>query len=252
MILYRKISTDVYTFDSIASLDGEGGRSASWMIMDCAVRIRAVGCFATEVLVALEQRPQSSVAQVAYEPVAISNDAKTITVHRKRDNFIKWPEIALKGFGRKIVLRIAIYLQNVIKVWSSDVEYRALKTIAAYAPMRSLMHMTSFPKGFIWACATSAYQVEGGHTADGTVTHYRFSISWPRVLPRGTIDEINEQGLHSQVTLFHWDFPLALTEHGGWLNPLSIKWFSDYAQLCFSRFDKNVCIHFFSSYSIIM
>uniref|UniRef100_A0A915BS37 Beta-glucosidase n=1 Tax=Parascaris univalens TaxID=6257 RepID=A0A915BS37_PARUN len=149
----------------------------------------------------------------------------------------------------------------------------------------------------IWACATSAYQVEGGHTADGKgasiwdviceqkgriadgtngnitcdsfhrykedieclkklgVTHYRFSISWPRVLPRGTIDEINEQGLqyyenlinrliseHIEpiVTLFHWDFPLALTEHGGWLNPLSIKWFSDYAQLCFSRFDKNV------------
>ena len=28
------------------------------------------------------------------------------------------------------------------------------------------------------------------------VTHYRFSISWPRVMPQGTIAHINEAGLN--------------------------------------------------------
>ncbi|MEG1689585.1 MAG: family 1 glycosylhydrolase, partial [Hafnia sp.] len=27
--------------------------------------------------------------------------------------------------------------------------------------------MSQFPKGFLWGAATAAYQVEGGHDADG-------------------------------------------------------------------------------------
>ncbi|KHN85484.1 Myrosinase 1 [Toxocara canis] len=93
------------------------------------------------------------------------------------------------------------------------------------------------------------------HRYKDDVTHYRFSISWSRVLPRGTIDKINEQGVQYYekliaelvneniepiVTLYHWDLPMALVELGGWLNPHSVRWFSDYAQLCFSRFGGHV------------
>ncbi len=74
------------------------------------------------------------------------------------------------------------------------------------------------------------------------VPAYRFSISWPRVLPQGTI-EINEQGLdfydrlvdellkagiQPWVTLYHWDLPQALEDKGGWTNPDMVKWFADY------------------------
>ena len=62
---------------------------------------------------------------------------------------------------------------------------------------------------------------------------YRFSISWSRVLPRGTgkpnprglafydrlVDALLAKGIQPFVTLFHWDLPAALEDRGGWLNP---------------------------------
>ena len=57
---------------------------------------------------------------------------------------------------------------------------------------------------------------------------YRFSISWPRVLPDGVgriiesgldfydrlVDRLCEYGIRPFATLFHWDLPLALEEIG--------------------------------------
>jgi beta-glucosidase len=74
---------------------------------------------------------------------------------------------------------------------------------------------------------------------------YRFSVSWPRVLPNGR-GRINPLGLdfYSHLTdallaaqiepwlcLYHWDLPLALDNEGGWLNRDSAGWFADYAAL---------------------
>ena len=72
---------------------------------------------------------------------------------------------------------------------------------------------------------------------------YRFSISWPRVLPNGTgevsapglgfydrlVDQLLEAGIEPHVTLFHWDLPQALEERGGWRNRDCADWFADYA-----------------------
>lgn len=73
---------------------------------------------------------------------------------------------------------------------------------------------------------------------------YRFSISWPRVLPDGT-GKVNEKGLAFYVelckelraagikplaTLYHWDLPTALYEKGGWENPDSSLWFEEYTR----------------------
>uniref|UniRef100_A0A3P9M8Q0 Lactase n=1 Tax=Oryzias latipes TaxID=8090 RepID=A0A3P9M8Q0_ORYLA len=87
------------------------------------------------------------------------------------------------------------------------------------------------------------------------VSHYRFSISWPRVLPDGTIHNINEAGINyyqrvidallaaniqPQITLYHWDLPQALEDEGGWLNETIVDRFRDYADLLFSRFGQKV------------
>lgn len=83
---------------------------------------------------------------------------------------------------------------------------------------------------------------------------YRFSISWPRVLPCGT-GQVNTEGLDfydrltdallaagitPYVTLYHWDYPLALHRFGGWLHPESPDWFSRYAEIIVDRLSDRV------------
>lgn len=87
---------------------------------------------------------------------------------------------------------------------------------------------------------------------------YRFSFSWPRILPQGT-GEVNEAGmrfyealvdelLRNQITpyatLFHWDYPAALQKRGGWLNPQSPLWFERYAQIIAERFQGKIHHYF--------
>ena len=77
---------------------------------------------------------------------------------------------------------------------------------------------------------------------------YRFSISWPRLLPEGTLsggvnrkgldfyrrlaEALLEAGIKPWATLYHWDLPLALEQRGGWASRDIVNWFSDYAALC--------------------
>jgi beta-glucosidase len=83
---------------------------------------------------------------------------------------------------------------------------------------------------------------------------YRFSISWPRVLPDGTgkvnqqgldfysrlVDELLEKNITPWATLFHWDFPYALFCRGGWLNRDSADWFADYTALLVDKLSDRV------------
>uniref|UniRef100_A0A3Q3KEV5 Lactase n=1 Tax=Monopterus albus TaxID=43700 RepID=A0A3Q3KEV5_MONAL len=158
-----------------------------------------------------------------------------------------------------------------------------------------MYHYGTFPQGFSWGVSSSAYQIEGAWNADRKgpsiwdtftqkpvfnddngdiacdsynkieedvailkqlkVTHYRFSISWSRVLPDGTTKHINEAGINyyhrlvdallaaniePHVTLYHWDLPQALQDTGGWENEAIVFKFRDYADLIFSRFGHKV------------
>ncbi len=86
------------------------------------------------------------------------------------------------------------------------------------------------------------------------INTYRLSISWSRVLPDGTgkvneagidyynfvINTLINEGIKPMVTLYHFDMPLALANKGGWMNRECVKWFTDYANLCFDRFGDRV------------
>ncbi len=83
---------------------------------------------------------------------------------------------------------------------------------------------------------------------------YRFSISWPRILPQGKgmvearglefydrlVDKLLENEIIPMATLNHWDFPQALQDLGGWLNRDSAAWFTDYAQIVFDKLGDRV------------
>jgi beta-glucosidase len=77
------------------------------------------------------------------------------------------------------------------------------------------------------------------------ISAYRFSISWPRVLPEGSgqvnqqgldfyrrlVDCLLEAGIQPWPTLYHWDLPQALEDAGGWPNRDTAYRFADYAGL---------------------
>ncbi|XP_050203990.1 beta-glucosidase 11-like [Mercurialis annua] len=152
-----------------------------------------------------------------------------------------------------------------------------------------------FPADFIFGSSTSAYQVEGAASEDGrkpsiwdTFVHegkmggvtadvsvdqyhkykedvklmvetgldaYRFSISWPRLIPNGRgpvnpkgieyynnlIDELISNGIQPHVTIYHYDHPQALEdEYRAWLSPNIVKDYTAFADVCFREFGDRV------------
>ncbi len=98
------------------------------------------------------------------------------------------------------------------------------------------------------------YADDVGLMRDLGLTAYRFSISWPRVLPDGVgatndaglafydrlVDELLAADIEPWATLFHWDYPHSLYCRGGWLNPRSPDWFAEYARVVVDRLSDRV------------
>src|SRR5215813_12842105 len=90
-------------------------------------------------------------------------------------------------------------------------------------------------------------------------TAYRFSISWPRILPEGTgqpnakgldfysrlVDELKVAGIEPFPTLYHWDLPQALQDKGGWQSRDTAGAFADYAGYMAEKLSDRVR-HFFT------
>ncbi|MEZ0066934.1 beta-glucosidase [Streptacidiphilus sp. MAP12-20] len=114
--------------------------------------------------------------------------------------------------------------------------------------------------------------VRDGHTGDVACDHYhrfpedvalmrelgldayRFSLSWPRVLPTGEgkveprgldfydrlVDELLAAGVAPTPTLFHWDLPQALEDGGGWMARETAYRFGEYAAVVGERLGDRV------------
>ena len=90
--------------------------------------------------------------------------------------------------------------------------------------------------------------------ADLGLSAYRFSVSWPRVIPAGRgpvdpagldfydrlVDELLGRGIAPYATLYHWDLPQTLEDSGGWPDRSTAHAFADYASVVAGRLGDRV------------
>lgn len=88
------------------------------------------------------------------------------------------------------------------------------------------------------------------------LTAYRFSVSWSRIMPAGRgrvnpaglafyerlVDGLLASNIQPVATLYHWDLPADLDDHGGWLNRDSAAWFADYLTAVVRALDDRVTL----------
>ncbi len=98
------------------------------------------------------------------------------------------------------------------------------------------------------------YREDIGFMSDLGVGSYRFSVSWPRIIPEGVgevnekgldfydslVDELLEKNIKPFLTLYHWDLPQVLQEKGGWANRDIAKSFLDYTHAVVNRLGDRV------------
>ena len=86
------------------------------------------------------------------------------------------------------------------------------------------------------------------------VKSYRFSFSWPRIIPDGS-GEVNQAGIDyykrliaclkangivPNATIYHWDLPYALQIQGGFGNRRIVEWFTRYAEILLDNFGEDI------------
>jgi beta-glucosidase len=150
-----------------------------------------------------------------------------------------------------------------------------------------------FPNDFLWGAASAAVQIEGAYTEDGKglsiwdiapkkkikngenchqasdhyhhykedvammkelgLTSYRFSVSWPRVIPEkgvvnpkglafyvNLVNELKSAGIEPLCTLYHWDLPVWVHKEGGWKNKKIIGYFAEYVKIVVDALSDSV------------
>jgi beta-glucosidase len=98
------------------------------------------------------------------------------------------------------------------------------------------------------------YREDVGLMADLGVSHYRFSLAWPRLQHDGRgalnpagldfylrlLDALDQRGIEPWVTLYHWDLPQALQDAGGWPARDTAEHFAEYAAAVHERLHDRV------------
>lgn len=98
------------------------------------------------------------------------------------------------------------------------------------------------------------YREDVGLLADLGVTHYRFSLAWPRLQPDGKgpintegldfyqrlVDELLAHDIQPWVTLYHWDLPQTLEDAGGWPARDTAQRFADYAAMTHDKLHDRI------------
>ncbi|XP_046557696.1 lactase-phlorizin hydrolase-like [Haliotis rubra] len=153
-------------------------------------------------------------------------------------------------------------------------------------PFENELFFGVFPECFAWGASSSASHIEGLLDKEGKGTNswasltetpaggvmplktntdivaalkdlglktYYFSFSWSRIVPQGTSEEANQDGINYYnelllaladaqiepiVSLHQWETPAAITD--GWLDDKIVEAFGNYSRICFQNFGDKV------------
>uniref|UniRef100_F6TAR1 Beta-glucosidase n=1 Tax=Ciona intestinalis TaxID=7719 RepID=F6TAR1_CIOIN len=116
-------------------------------------------------------------------------------------------------------------------------------------------HIEDGTNGDITCDSYHKYQEDINMLKNLKATHYRFSLSWSRLLPTADsstpnpagvdfynkfIDALLASNIKPCVTIYHWDLPQCLQDIGGWQSDDIVEKFREYSDFCFSQFGDRV------------
>ncbi|XP_041970682.1 myrosinase 1-like [Aricia agestis] len=119
------------------------------------------------------------------------------------------------------------------------------------------------PKDFVIDNSNADLAADGYHlykediqlVKDMGLDSLRFSFSWPRILPTGYANKINQAGIDYYndfidellkynitpiATMYQMDMPAKLLEYGSWTNPAVVDFFLDYVKILYDNFGDRV------------
>ena len=179
--------------------------------------------------------------------------ASSIATNRFNPNFtadLEGPAIAGSDFGSGFHWGVATSAYQIEGAWNSDGKGESIWDKFTSNPK----YVKDKTNGRVATDFYNHYESDLKLLKHLNFENFRFSFSWPRILPDGTgqvnekgvdfynrlIDTCLELGIEPWAMLYHWDLPQKLEDKGGWTNRDMIGWFSEYADLCTRRFGDRI------------
>lgn len=153
-------------------------------------------------------------------------------------------------FPREFLFGVATAAYQIEGAWNEDGKGLSIWDVFSHTPGKILNGDT----GDIACDHYHKYKEDIRLIKEIGLDAYRFSISWPRVMPDGRtknekgmdfyqrlVDELLENDIIPFITLYHWDLPQTLyKKNGGWIDPDISNYFEEYSAYIFEKLGDRV------------
>jgi beta-glucosidase len=150
-------------------------------------------------------------------------------------------QIAAVRFPKDFLWGMATSCYQVEGAWNADGKGESIWDRAAHTPGK----IRDGSNGDVACDQYHRYKEDIAILKRLNMKSYRFSTSWPRVLPEGTgkvnqkgldyysrlVDALLEANIRPFCTIYHWDLPQALEDRGGWPNRDLASYYADFASI---------------------
>ena len=160
--------------------------------------------------------------------------------------------IAAARFPKDFLWGMATSSYQVEGAWNTDGKGESIWDRAAHTPGK----IRDGSNGDVACDQYHHYKEDIAIVKSLNMKSYRFSTSWPRILPEGTgkvnqkgldyysrlVDSLLEANIRPFCTLYHWDLPQALEDRGGWPNRDLASYYADFAAILAKNLGDRVTV----------